>query len=122
MRMVGSESWIRVMASLAVAAAVAGTAGPAAAQPAEAVWEAASGLTPDQVCPAWTLTDTAPGADPVLANDALTLSTAAPSEDMLYLQTDLTAPLPLMCFCSTRKTQRTLPFSSRCQNGPLWTS
>jgi hypothetical protein len=65
-----------------------------AAQPTEAIWEAASGLTPDQVCPAWTLVDTAPGADPVLSGGVLTLATAAVAEDMFYLQTDLTAPLP----------------------------
>jgi cell division septation protein DedD len=92
MRIVRS-SWIRVAVSVVVTA-IAGTAAPASAQPTEAVWEASSGLTPEQVCPAWTLTDTAPGADPVLAGGALTLATAAASEDMLYVQTDLTTPLP----------------------------
>jgi hypothetical protein len=67
---------------------------PVAAQPTEAVWDAAIGLTPDQVCPAYTLTDTAPGTDPVLTDGMLTLSTAAAAEDMFYVQTDLTSPAP----------------------------
>jgi hypothetical protein len=68
-------------------ATVLGTAAvPATAQPTGSVWEASSGLTPDQICPAWTLSEDAPGADPTLAGGVLTLSTAANGEDMLYIQ------------------------------------
>jgi len=76
------------------AAILLGLAARASAQPTEAVWDAASGRTADQVCPAWTLVDTTPGADPVLANGVLTLSDAANAQDMFYMQTALTTPLP----------------------------
>jgi hypothetical protein len=82
------------MRALHLVLAIALSAATAAAQPIEAVWDGASGLTPDQVCPAWTLTDTAPGADPVLDAGVLTLSTAAVAEDMFYVQTALTTPAP----------------------------
>ena len=64
------------------------------AQPTESVWEASSGLTPEQVCPPWTLVDTAPGADPTFAGGALVLTTAANGEDMLYVQSGFPLPAP----------------------------
>jgi hypothetical protein len=77
--------------------AIVATARLAAAQPTESVWEASSGLTPDQVCPAWTLTDSAAAADPVLAAGVLTLSTATNTEDMFYTQAiPLPAPDPIV--------------------------
>ena len=76
-------------------AALAAFAARAHAQPTESAWQAAAGLRPDQVCPAWTLVDTAPGADPVLGNGKLVLATAAPAQDMYYVQTtELESPLP----------------------------
>lgn len=83
----------RLLASWTAAIVVA-LAASASAQPTEAVWDGASGQTPEQACPAWTLVDTAPGADPVLSNGVLTLSTAANAQDMFYMQTALTMPLP----------------------------
>ncbi len=76
------------------AAVLLGLAARASAQLTQAVWDGASGLTPDRACPAWTLVDTAAGADPVLSNGVLTLSTAANAQDMFYMQTALTTPLP----------------------------
>lgn len=48
------------------------------------LWEASSGLLPDQVDPAWSLTDSAPAADPVLSAGVLTLATGAQSQNMFY--------------------------------------
>src|SRR5262252_8430471 len=74
---------------------LAALAGPAAAQPTTSVWEAASNVGPEDVCPAWKLVDTAPTARPVLSDGQLVLATAAPEQDMFYMQTTaLLQPLP----------------------------
>lgn len=78
-------------------ATMVATATIARAQPVESVWDAASGLTPDQVCPAWTLVDTAAASDPVLGGGVLVLSTASNAEDMFYRQAiSLPAPDPIV--------------------------
>jgi hypothetical protein len=51
------------------------------------LWEASSGLLPDQVDPAWNLNDNAPATDPVLSAGVLTLSTAAQAQNMFYNMT-----------------------------------
>jgi hypothetical protein len=56
-------------------------AADALAQPTQSAWQAASGLRPDEVCPAWNLVDTALGAQPVLGNGKLVLQTTAPDQD-----------------------------------------
>jgi len=63
-----------LLGSVALLAALAARAD---AQPTESVWEASSGLTPDQVCPSWTLIDTAAATNPTLAAGVLTITTAA---------------------------------------------
>jgi hypothetical protein len=69
---------------LSVCAALAGTlALSAPAQALTTTWDAASGLLPDQVDPAWTLVDNAP-ADPVLNAGVLTLATTGFAQNMYY--------------------------------------
>jgi hypothetical protein len=87
-------------------AALAVLAARASAQPMESVWQAAAGLRPDEVCPAWTLVDTAPGADPDLAGGELVLTTAAPHEDMFYVQTALESPCPTRSWSRRRYDSR----------------
>jgi hypothetical protein len=96
--------------------AVAALAGGAGAQtPTQSVWQAASGLLPTQVCPAWALVDTA-SSDPVLAPTGLTISDTT-GEDILYLQTDaldiVPAPDPIVLEARMRFVSGTSSASNR---------
>ena len=51
-------------------------------------WQAASGLLPDQISPAWTLIDSATIENPALVGGVLTLSTSVEAENMAYIQTE----------------------------------
>ncbi|MCB0211594.1 MAG: hypothetical protein KDJ52_19815 [Anaerolineae bacterium] len=62
----------------------------------EVIYEASTGLLPDQVCPRWILIDTATPEDPTIANDKLVISTSANSENIDYIQTDLAISYPLI--------------------------
>ena len=81
----------RHLVAVLVVAMIGGRAD--ARTPTESAWQAASGLLPTQVCPAWTLMDTS-AADPVLAPSGLTISDA-PGEDLFYFQTDALDVLPV---------------------------
>ncbi|MBZ0112047.1 MAG: hypothetical protein K8J08_06280 [Thermoanaerobaculia bacterium] len=61
-------------------------ASPSAAQT-TVLWQASSGLFPDQGTRPWTLTDTAEPEDPTLGAGALTLATDANAEILYYGQT-----------------------------------
>ena len=100
--------------SLAALPFFAALARPVAAQPTQSVWEAASGLLPTQVCPAWTLVDTAAGADPTLGTGGLSLATGA-GEDMLFLQSgfDPVAPDPFVIEARMRFVSGTSAASNR---------
>jgi hypothetical protein len=62
-------------------------------------WNAASGLFPDEVSPAWTEGDTAEPEEPMLNGGVLTLSTSENLEHMFYIQSapqiDVTLPFAL---------------------------
>ena len=60
----------RHLVAFLVVTALGGRAG--AQTPTQSVWQAASGLLPTQVCPAWSLIDTS-ASDPVLAPTGLTI-------------------------------------------------
>jgi len=108
---------VRTRIASVIAIAILAIASFARAQPTEAVWDAGSGLTPEQSCPAWMLTDDAPGADPVLANGVLTLSTAANAEDMFYTQgIPLPAPDPIVIEARVQLSSGSSSFDNR---GPV---
>lgn len=65
--------------------------GVAYAQTYNSEWNAASGLLPNEVCPAWNLYDDA-SENPVLLGDTLVLSTSA-AEDAMFLEQDAPALL-----------------------------
>jgi hypothetical protein len=83
--------------ALATVTLLAAFAAGTRAQPTESVWEASSGLSPEQVCPAWTLVDTAPGADPTATSSTAPAGAASSSTAVTGPSTSTTIALPNGC-------------------------
>ena len=68
----------------------------AAARGADSLWQASSGLLPNEIPHAYTFVDQADPEDPVLAGGVLTLATSEDAERMFYIQSgaDLDVPDP----------------------------
>ncbi len=62
----------------------------------DVIYDASTGLLPDETCPKWTLWDTANPENPLVSDGKLVISTSENSENMIYIQTDLTIPYPLI--------------------------
>lgn len=62
----------------------------------EVIYDASTGLLPDEVCPKWTLIDTATPENPFISNGKLLIGTSGNSESIDYIQTDLAISYPLM--------------------------
>ncbi|MBX3058501.1 MAG: hypothetical protein KF770_18720 [Anaerolineae bacterium] len=69
---------------------------PGVSSNSEVIYDASTGLFPEEVCPKWTLIDRATPEDPTLSGDKLVISTSANSEQIFYIQYDLAISYPLM--------------------------
>jgi hypothetical protein len=75
---------------------VALPAGLVASPDYDVVYDASTGLLPNESHPVWTLYDTAFPENPVVSAGRLTLATSQDSENMYYIQTDVVVPDPLV--------------------------
>jgi hypothetical protein len=86
---------------------VALPAGLVASPDYDVVYDASTGLLPNESHPVWTLYDTAFPENPVVSAGRLTLATSQDSENMYYIQTDVVVPDPLVIEARVKRSSGT---------------
>lgn len=79
----------------------------------DVVYDASTGLLPNESDPRWTLHDTAIPEDPVVVAGRLTLATSHDSENMFYIQTNIVVPDPLIIEARVRRSSGTTSSDAR---------
>jgi hypothetical protein len=100
-----THATIMLLTALCLLAAL--PAGLVASPDYDVVYDASTGLLPNESHPMWTLYDTASPENPVVSAGRLTLATSQDSENMYYIQTDVVVPDPLIIEARVKRSSGT---------------
>jgi hypothetical protein len=100
-----THATIMLLTALCLLAAL--PAGLVASPDYDVVYDASTGLLPNESHPVWTLYDTAFPENPVVSAGRLTLATSQDSENMYYIQTDVVVPDPLVIEARVKRSSGT---------------